>query len=75
MEISFRKRPIKTSNTILMSLAEVKVKSIDIIDCTPTYLSVSIRNLSKKEVKSFVENGFKLVDAGNKRQILVFNGE
>ena len=73
--IKFRQKEFSTTTELLNSLEKVKVKSIDVIKATDTYLSVSMLELSKKEVKSYLDNGFKITEIGNKRTILVFNGE
>lgn len=74
MKLKFRKRPFETTNELLNSLNEVKVKSVDIINATPQFLEVSMKALNKKEIKSFVDCGFKIVEKGNEKQTLVFNG-
>ncbi len=73
--LNFRKKTFSTTNFLLNSLNEVNIKSVDIINATPKYLEVSMKKLTKKQIKSFTDNGFKIVDKGNKRQTLVFNGE
>jgi hypothetical protein len=75
MELNFRKQIKSTNLDLLKPLLEMNIKSVDVINATSKFLEVSMKLMSKKEIKNFTDGGFKIVDKGNKRKTLVFNGK
>ena len=80
MKIRIHKCNGGTTSDLLQVLNDVKAKNVSILSLNEKFISVSMKGLSKKEITSFEDAGFKIVLSGkdinnNDVSQLVYNGK